>query len=65
MSLSTEIDQFRLEDEGETSGKPIILSESEADIDRLSTANTSGLVVAQIDSESKEEEMALNQRRNL
>ena len=60
LSFSVEIDQFRLEDEGEASGKPIILSESEADIDRLSATNTPGLVVAQINSESEEEEMALN-----
>ena len=60
MSLSVEIDQFRLEDEGEASGGLIILSESEADIDKLSAANTPSLVVAQIDSESEEEEMALN-----
>lgn len=42
-----------------------MLSESEADIDRLSAANTLGLVVAQIDSDFEEEEMALNQRRSL
>ena len=60
MSLLVEIDQFRLEDEREASGGPIVLSESEADIDKLSTANTLSLVVAQIDSESEEEEMALN-----
>ena len=65
MSLSTKIDQFRLKDEGEASGRPIILSESEADINRLFAANTPDLVVAQIDSESEEEKMALNQRRNL
>ena len=46
LSLSVEIDQFRLEDKGEASSRPIILSESEADIDRLSAANTLGLVVA-------------------
>ena len=60
LSLSAEIDQFRLEDEGEASGRPIILSESKADIDRLLAANTSSLVVTQIDFESEEEEMALN-----
>ena len=65
LSLSTKIDQFCLEDEGEASGGPIVLSESEADIDRLSAANTPGLVVAQIDFESEKEEMALNQRRSL
>ena len=65
LSLSAEIDQFRLEDEGEASGRPIILSESEANIDRLSTANTPSLVVAQINFESEEEEMILNQRRSL
>ena len=65
MSLSAEIDQFGLEDEGEASGGPIILSESETDIDRLSTANTLSLVVAQINFESEEEEIILNQRRSL
>ena len=60
LSFSVEIDQFRLEDEGEASGRPIILSESKADIDRLLAANTSSLVVTQIDFESEEEEMALN-----
>ena len=42
-----------------------MLLESEAEIDRLLAANTPGLVVAQIDSDFKEEEMALNQRRSL
>ena len=42
-----------------------MLLESEAEIDRLLAANTSGLVVAQIDSDFEEEEMALNQRRSL
>ena len=65
MSLSVEINQFHLEDEGEAPGGLIVLSESEVDIDRLSTANTPGLVVAQIDSDFEEEEMALNQRRSL
>ena len=60
MSLSAKIDQFRLEDEHEAPGGPIVLSESEVDIDRLSATNTLSLVVAQIDSESEEEEMALN-----
>ena len=60
LSLSAEINQFLLEDEGEAPGRPIVLSESEVDIDRLSATNTLSLVVAQIDSESEEEEMALN-----
>ena len=65
LSLSAEIDQFLLEDEGEAPGGPIVLLESEADIDSLSVANTPRLVVARIDSDSEEEEMALNQRRSL
>ena len=65
LSLSAEIDQFRLEDEGEATGRPIILSEFKADIDRLSTANNPSLMVAQINSKSEEEEMILNQRRSL
>ena len=39
--------------------------ESEVDIDKLSATNLPGLMVTQIDSSSKEEEMALNQRRSL
>ena len=58
LSLLAKIDQFRLKDEGEALGRPIVLSESKADIDTV--ANTSGLVVAQINSDSEEEEMALN-----
>ena len=65
LSLSAEIDQFRLKDEGEATGGPIVLSESEVDIDRLSAANTLGLVVAQINSDSEEEEIALNQKRSI
>ena len=65
MSLSAEINQFRLEDEGEAPGRPIVLSESEVDIDRLSAANTSGLVVVQINSDSEKEEMTLNQKKSL
>ena len=42
-----------------------MLSKSEVDIDRLLAANTPRLVVAQIDSDFEEEEMALNQRRSL
>ena len=65
MSLSAEIDQFCLEDEGEAPGGPIVLSKSEANVDRILAANTSGLVVAQINSDSEEEEMALNQKKSL
>jgi len=60
LSLSAEINRFCLKDEGEAPGGPIVLSKSEADIDRLSAANTLGLVVAQINSDFEEEEMALN-----
>ena len=65
LSLSAEIDQFHIEDEGEVLDEPAELSESEVDIDRLSAANLPGLVVAQIDSSSEEEEITLNQKRSL
>ena len=65
LSLSAEIDQFHIEDEGEVLDEPAELSEYEVDIDRLSAANLPGLVVAQIDSSSEEEEMTLNQKRSL
>ena len=60
LSLSAEINQFHLEDKGEAPSGPIVLSESEVDIDRLSAANTPSLVVVQINFDSEEEEMTLN-----
>ena len=46
--------------------RPIELSNSEADFDRFSTAQSPKLVVARVDISSEEEvEMALNPRRGL
>ena len=66
LSLEVEIDQFRLEDEGEMLERPIELSESAADLDGFSTTHSPRLIVAQVDTSLKEEEgMDLKQRSSL
>ena len=66
LSLEAKIDQFHLKEEGEVLERPIELSDSEADFDRFSTAQSPKLVVARVDISSEEEvEMALNPRRGL
>ena len=45
--------------------RPVELSDFEANFNRFSVANLPRLVVAWIDSSSKEEGVALNQRRSL
>ena len=66
LSLKANIDQFHLDEEGETPDRPFEVSDSEARLDRSSAADFPRLVVARIDtSEEEEEDMALNQRRSL
>ena len=66
MSHETEIDQFHLEEEGEALGEPMEISNLEGALDRSSTVRSPKLIVAQVDSSSKEEEeMALNPRKGL
>ena len=62
-SLKAEIDQFHFDEEGEVPTRPVELSDSEADLDRLSVAHSSRLIVAQIDTslEIEEEGMDLKQ----
>ena len=67
--LEVEIDQFRLEEEGEEQGEPVIqVLDSEDELDRFLGVRTSRLVVAGIASDSKEEgeeEMSLERKKGL
>ena len=66
LSLKAEIDQFRLEEEGEAPKRLVELSNSKAEFDRFSMAHSPRLVFARVDTSSEEEEeMALNPRRGL
>ena len=67
LSFEAKIDQFHLEEEGEVPERPVELSNSEADLDRFSTAHSSRLIVARVDISSKDEEggMDLKQRTSL
>ena len=66
LSFEAEIDQFRLEEEREAPERPVELSDSEDEFNRLSTAHSPRLVVAWFDTSSEEEEeMTLNPRRGL
>ena len=67
LSLEAKINQFRFDKEGEVPTRPIELSDSEVDLDRLSATHSSRLIVAQIDTsqEIEEEGMDLKQRFSL
>ena len=68
LSLEEEIDQFQLEEEREEQGNPVIhISDPEDKFDRISGVHTPGLILAEIDDSSKEEEeeMSLNSRKGL
>ena len=67
LSLEAKIDQFHLEEDGEVPKRPVELSNSEANLDRFSTAHSPRLIVAQVDISSKDEEggMDLKQRTSL
>ena len=66
LSLKVEIDQFRLEEEGEVLEKLVELLDSEVKFDRSSAAHSSRLLITQVDrSFEEEEDMALNTRRGL
>ena len=64
--LEKEIDQFRLEEEGEVREDPVKISNFEGELDRSSAACSPQLIIAEVDSSSKEEDaMALNPRKGL
>ena len=66
LSLEAKIDQFHLEEEGEAPERPVELSDSEADFDRFSVANSPRLIVARFDTNSEDKGgMDLKQRTNL
>ena len=50
LSLEAKIDQFHLEEEGEVSGRPVELLDSEAELDRFSVAHSLRLIVARVDT---------------
>ena len=56
LSLEEEIDQFHFEEEEITLEKPMELSDSKTESDRLSSARLPKLVITRIDSRSKEME---------
>ena len=63
LSLEEEIDRFRfVEDEGE-SEKPVDISDSETESAKLSSIHPKQLVIARIDSESEEEEEAMDLKK--
>ena len=63
LSLEEEIDRFRfVEDEG-ASEKPMDISNSETESTKLSSIHPKQLVIARIDSESKEEEEAMDLKK--
>ena len=66
LSFEAKIDLFHLEVEGEVPERPVKLSDSEANLDKFSAAHSPGLIVAQVDTSSEEEEgMDLKQRSSL
>ena len=56
LSLEDEIDQFCLEKEGEVPKRPVELSNSKADLDRFFATHSPRLIVAQVDTNSEDEE---------
>ena len=68
MSLKAEIDQFYLTDEREKQEEQVVqVPNSEDELDKVSGLHPSGLVIACIDDNSKdeEEEISLNPRKGL
>ena len=67
LSLEEEIDQFQLGEEGEVCVDPVEISDTEGELNRTSSVCTPGLIFAEIDDSSKEEEeeMSLNPRKGL
>ena len=67
LSLEAEIDQFHFEEEGEVPERPVELSDSKADFDRFSIAQSPRLIVPWVDPSSKDEEegMDLKSRSSL
>ena len=66
LSLEAEINQLCFKEEGKAPKRPLEPSNSEAELDRFSAANSPKLLVAWVDTNFEEvEEMALNPRRGL
>ena len=67
LSLEDQIDQFHFAEEGEVSARPVELSDSDSNLDRVSAAPNLGLVIAQVDTsqEVEEEGMDLKPRSGL
>ena len=65
LSLKVEIDQFHLDEDGESPDRLVEVLDSKAGLDRSSVADFPRLIVARIDSSEEEEDMALNQWRSL
>ena len=55
-SLEEQIDQFHFTEEGEVSARVVELSDSDADLGRVSAAPDAGLVIAQVDISEETEE---------
>ena len=66
LSLKAEIDQFYFEGEEEAPERLVELSDFEGELDRSSVAHSPRLVIAQVNTSSKEEgEISLNTRKGL
>ena len=59
-SLEAEIDQFQFDKEGEVPIRPVEISNSIADLDRLFAAHSPRLIVAQIDTNLEVEEEGMD-----
>ena len=64
LSIEANIDQFQLEEEGALE-RPVELSNSKVEFDRLFVAHSPRFTVVRVNTSSEEEEMALNPRRGL
>ena len=65
LSLEVEVDQFHLDEKGEAPDRPVEVLDFEAGLDRSSAIDFLRLVVAWIDSNEENEDMALNRNRSL
>ena len=63
LSLEEEIDQFRFVENVRPSEKPVDISDSETNSIDISSVHPKQLVITQIDSESKEEEDHMDQKK--
>ena len=63
LSLEEEIDRFRFMEDDGVSKKPVDISDFKTESAKLSSIHPKQLVIAQIDSESKEEEEAMDLKK--